>query len=88
MAQAQLHNRRRLIFLCNGKALQNGGNKMSARDVPIEPRVQTIQIAPNKRDASPSPNPNGIDAVNLNVDGEQGITMTFVETVEDANDEE
>lgn len=60
---------------------------MSARDVPIEPRVQTIQIAPNKRDASPSPNPNGIDAVNLNVDGEQGITMTFVETVEDANED-
>ncbi|KKY36722.1 hypothetical protein UCDDA912_g03306 [Diaporthe ampelina] len=67
-------------------SLQNGGSKMSARDVPIEPRVQTIQIAPNKRDASPSP--NGIDAVNLNVDGEQGITMTFVETVEDADEDE
>jgi hypothetical protein len=60
---------------------------MSARDVPIEPRVQTIQIAPNKRDASPSPNPNAIDALNLNVDGEQGITMTFVETVEDAGED-
>lgn len=70
------------------KALQNGGNKMSARDVPIEPRIETIQIAPNKRDASPSPNPNGIDALNLNVDGEQGITMTFVETVEDADEDE
>ena len=59
---------------------------MSARDVPIQPRIETIQIAPNKRDASPSP--NGIDAVNLNVDGEQGITMTFVETVEDADEDE
>lgn len=58
---------------------------MSARDVSVEPRVQTIQIAPNKREASPSP--NGIDAVNLNVDGEQGITMTFVETVEDADED-
>lgn len=59
---------------------------MSARDVPIEPRIQTLQIAPNKRDASPSP--NAIDALNLNVDGEQGITMTFVETVEDADEDE
>lgn len=61
---------------------------MSARDVPLEPRVQTIQIAPNKRDASPNSSPNGIDAVNLNVDGEQGITMTFVETVEDADQDD
>lgn len=59
---------------------------MSARDVTIEPRIQTLQIAPNKRDTGA--NPNAIDALNLNVDGEQGITMTFVETVEDADEDE
>ncbi|CAK7223925.1 hypothetical protein SCUCBS95973_005344 [Sporothrix curviconia] len=30
---------------------------------------------------------DAIDAVNLNVDGDQGLTMTFVETVEDTDDE-
>ena len=30
---------------------------------------------------------DAIDAVNLNVDGDQGLTMTFVETVEDDDEE-
>lgn len=66
------------IFLY--KALQND-NKMTARSVEegVEPRYETIQIAPAKREASP----NAIDAVNLNVSGDQGVTMTFVETIED-----
>lgn len=52
----------------------------------VEPRWETIQIAPAKREASP--NPNAIDAVNLNVNGDQGVTMTFVETVEDEEDDD
>lgn len=62
------------------KALQND-NKMTARSVEegVEPRYETIQIAPAKREASP----NAIDAVNLNVSGDQGVTMTFVETIEE-----
>ncbi|KAJ4388662.1 hypothetical protein N0V93_006121 [Gnomoniopsis smithogilvyi] len=63
-------------------SLQND-NKMTARGVEegVEPRYETIQIAPAKREANP--NPGAIDAVNLNVSGEQGVTMTFVETIED-----
>lgn len=60
---------------------------MSARSVEgnnVEPRYETIQIAPTKRDGS---SPNAIDAVNLNVSGDQGVTMTFVETIEDDEDE-
>lgn len=62
---------------------------MTARDVDENanvPRVETIQIAPAKREANP--NPNAIDAVNLNVNGENGVTLTFVETVEDGEDSE
>lgn len=60
---------------------------MTARSVEegVEPRYETIQIAPanvGKREASP----NAIDAVNLNVSGDQGVTMTFVETIEDDDD--
>lgn len=56
---------------------------MTARSVEegVEPRYETIQIAPAKREANP--NPGAIDAVNLNVSGDQGVTMTFVETIED-----
>lgn len=73
----------------NYKALQNGG-QMTARDLSdgldVEPRsYETIQIAPGKRD--PNAAPNAIDAVNLNVNGQQGVTMTFVETVEDGEDD-
>lgn len=59
---------------------------MTARSVEegVEPRYETIQIAPAKREANPSP--GAIDAVNLNVSGDQGVTMTFVETIEDDND--
>lgn len=66
------------------EALQNGGGKMTARDIDVEPRWETIQIAPAKREANP--NPTAIDSVNLNVNGDQGVTMTFVETVDDAED--
>lgn len=67
-------------FISLYKALQND-NKMTARSVEegVEPRYETIQIAPAKREASP----NAIDAVNLNVSGDQGVTMTFVETIEE-----
>lgn len=60
---------------------------MTARSVEeggVEPRYETIQIAPAKREANP--NPGAIDAVNLNVSGDQGVTMTFVETIEDDSD--
>ncbi|KAF3770793.1 hypothetical protein M406DRAFT_59662 [Cryphonectria parasitica EP155] len=65
------------------------GEQMTARDLDnvndnAVPRYETIQIAPNKREANH--NPNAIDAVNLNVNGDQGVTMTFVETVEDGED--
>ncbi len=33
--------------------------------------------------AAPVSRQDSIDAVNLNVDGNQGLTMTFVETVSD-----
>lgn len=62
---------------------------MTARDLTDainEPRFQTIEIAPAKREASA--NPGAIDSVNLNVSGDQGVTMTFVETVEDGDDDE
>ncbi|CAK7202342.1 hypothetical protein SEUCBS139899_005065 [Sporothrix eucalyptigena] len=56
----------------------------SKRDDKSEPRSALAIVAPStpavsRRDA--------IDAVNLNVDGDQGLTMTFVETVEDGNDD-
>lgn len=60
---------------------------MRARSVEgdnVEPRFETIQIAPAKRDGS---SPNAIDAVNLNVSGDQGVTMTFVETIDDEEDD-
>lgn len=65
---------------------------MTARDVDVEPRWETIQIAPGKREtiqfagAKREASPTAIDAVNLNVNGDQGVTMTFVETVDDAED--
>lgn len=62
-------------------------NVMRARSVDdgVEPRYETIQIAPAKRDANA--NPNAIDAVNVNVRGDQGMTLTFVERMEEAEDE-
>lgn len=73
-----------LVFIT---ALQND-NVMRARSVgdgvDIEPRYETIEIAPSKRDGG---NSNAIDAVNLNVSGDEGITMTFVETIDDAEDD-
>lgn len=73
-------------------ALQNS-NRMTARDLGavernVEPRYETIQIAPNniKRDAGSAS--GAIDAVNLNVNGDQGVTMTFVETVNEGDEED
>lgn len=77
-----------LTHLSRLKALQNGG-KMTARDLAgaiVEPRYQTIEIAPAKREANA--NPGAIDSVNLNVSGDQGVTMTFVETVADGEDDD
>ncbi len=59
--------------MCLRKALQSTGN--AARDVAAPVAAPPVV---SRRDA--------IDAVNLNVDGSQGVTMTFVETV--ADDEE
>ncbi|PSR94316.1 hypothetical protein BD289DRAFT_363573 [Coniella lustricola] len=62
--------------------------EMTARDLStVEPRYETIQIAPNniKRDAGSAS--GAIDAVNLNVNGDQGVTMTFVETVNEGDEE-
>lgn len=61
---------------------------MTARDLAAaisEPHIQTIEIAPAKRQANA--NSGAIDSVNLNVNGDQGVTMTFVETVEDGEDD-
>lgn len=63
---------------------------MSARDIlesaNVQARYETIQIAPTKRDGSSAGTENAIDALNLNVSGDQGVTMTFVETLEDGED--
>lgn len=62
---------------------------MTVRDLAAaisEPHIQTIEIAPTKREASASP--GGLDSVNLNVNGDQGVTMTFVETVEEGEDDD
>lgn len=46
-----------------------------------EPVALVVAAAPpSKRDAT-------IDAINLNVDGNQGVSMTFVDTVDDDDDE-
>lgn len=77
-----------LTFCHLNKALQNG-NSLSARDIlesaNVEARYETIQIAPAKRDGSSAAG-GAIDAVNLNVSGGEGVTMTFVETLEDGED--
>lgn len=41
------------------------------------------ETAPEKRQVSEM-----LDAINLNVDGDQGVTMTFVEQVDDDEDAE
>ncbi|CAK7211096.1 hypothetical protein SBRCBS47491_001002 [Sporothrix bragantina] len=56
----------------------------SKRNDKTEPRAVPNVVIPStpavsRRDA--------IDAVNLNVDGDQGLTMTFVETVEDGEED-
>ncbi|CAN8095837.1 unnamed protein product [Discula destructiva] len=66
-------------------SLQNE-NTMRARSegADVEPRYETIEIAPAKRQTESSP--DTIDAVNLNVAGDQGVTMTFVETIDEEED--
>ncbi|KAK3327554.1 hypothetical protein B0T19DRAFT_166295 [Cercophora scortea] len=57
-------------------SLQSSSNEVVAREIPstAQPAVPL-----SRRDA--------IDAVNLNVDGNEGVTLTFVETVDDADAE-
>lgn len=57
---------------------------LEARDLNIPVTFSTPAVF--KREATTGSS-TALDAVNLNVDGDQGITMTFVETVEDADDE-
>ncbi|KAK3685016.1 hypothetical protein B0T22DRAFT_482018 [Podospora appendiculata] len=57
-------------------SLQSSSNEVVAREIPstAQPAVPV-----SRRDA--------IDAVNLNVDGNEGVTLTFVETVDDGDAE-
>jgi hypothetical protein len=55
------------------KALQSTSEKVVARKVNTASVPASASVS--RRDA--------IDAVNLNVDGDAGLTMTFVETVDD-----
>ncbi len=55
--------------MCLRKAFQRSSNVV--RSVPQAAATPAV----SQRDA--------IDAVNLNVDGNQGVTMTFVETISD-----
>ncbi|KIH90835.1 hypothetical protein SPBR_00838 [Sporothrix brasiliensis 5110] len=54
--------------------------KRSKRDETVPRSVSGIVVPPTAASVSRR---DAIDAVNLNVDGDQGLTMTFVETVED-----
>jgi len=65
----------KLIFARMGNlALQGGVSDVAQREVPI-----TTLTTPSRRDV--------IDEVNLNVDGDAGITMTFVEADDDDDEE-
>lgn len=55
-------------------ALQGNSDEITAREVPLGAPA-SAPAPPSRRDA--------IDAANLNVDGDAGLTMTFVETVDD-----
>ncbi len=50
-------------------------SEIDVRDIAAAQPVAPAAASFSRRDA--------IDAVNLNVDGDTGITMTFVETVDD-----
>ncbi|KAK1754661.1 hypothetical protein QBC47DRAFT_447651 [Echria macrotheca] len=56
----------------------SASEEVAAREVPLTARSGTTATAP-----SPSKRDDAIDAINLNVDGDAGLTMTFVETVDD-----
>ncbi|KAK7750255.1 hypothetical protein SLS62_007772 [Diatrype stigma] len=60
-------------------------NRLRARDVEAVPVVKLPSIKRNriKRDTG-----DGIDAINLNVEGDQGVTMTLVESVDDDEEED
>jgi hypothetical protein len=60
-------------------ALQASSEELAARDLatPASPASRSIQSS-KRSDA--------IDAVNLNVDGDAGLTLTFVEEVDDEDD--
>lgn len=59
-------------------------NRLRARDLESVPVVKFPSIKRNriKRDSS-----DAIDAINLNVEGDQGVTMTFVESVDDEEED-
>ncbi len=61
------------------QALQSP-SEVQARDIAAAQAAIPATTSFSRRDA--------IDAVNLNVDGNEGVTMTFVETVEDDDEEE
>ncbi|KAK3905307.1 hypothetical protein C8A05DRAFT_12864 [Staphylotrichum tortipilum] len=65
-------------------ALQNPTDAAAvvAREIAV-PRA-TVDIPVTKRDVSTS----AFDEVNLNVDGDAGVTMTFVESLDDDEDED
>ncbi|TLD12498.1 uncharacterized protein PgNI_03412 [Pyricularia grisea] len=52
--------------------------ELVARDIAIPVGAPTIPRVFSRSDSA-------LDAVNLNVDGDKGLTMTFVETIEDAD---
>ncbi|KAL1895229.1 hypothetical protein Sste5346_005374 [Sporothrix stenoceras] len=63
-------------------------SKVTEREVTISQSVpRSVPVAPVTAPVSSVSRRDAIDAVNLNVDGDQGLTMTFVETVEDDDDE-
>ena len=65
----------KLIFTrTSNLALQGSVSDVAQREVPI-----TTRTTPSRRDV--------IDEVNLNVDGDAGLTMTFVEADDDDDEE-
>ena len=63
-------------------ALQAPSQDALAARAPAPAPIPVVDI-PSKRDVS-----SAFDAVNLNVDGDAGVTMTFVESLDDDEDEE
>lgn len=67
------------------KAVQPS-SKFEARTVPVA-KVPAAMMA-KRQSAATTPSSDVIDSINLNVDDEQGFTMTFIETTEDGDDDD